>query len=67
MVLANLYGPNKDDPDFNFDVFSRLDTFDPSRLIIAGDMNVALGPLDYRGSHPTHGNVNSCKAVVSYG
>ena len=65
VVLANLYGPNKDDPDFYFDVFSRLDTFDSSRLIIAGDMNVALGPLDCRGSRPTHGNVDSFKALLS--
>jgi exonuclease III len=34
-------------------------------LIIAGDLNVALGPLDYRGSRPSHSNNNSCKALIS--
>ena len=28
-----------------------------SHLLVAGDMNVALGPLDYKGSRPTHSNI----------
>ena len=47
MILVNLYGPNKDDPDFYFEVFAKLDNLDLSRLIIAGDLNVVLGPLHY--------------------
>ena len=65
VILVNVYGPNKDDPDFYFNLFSRLDNLDASRLIISGDLNVALGPLDYHGSRLTHSNVNSCKALLS--
>ena len=42
-----------------------MDNLDASRLIISGDLNVALGPLDYHGSRLTHSNVNSCKALLS--
>ena len=34
-------------------------------MLIAGDLNVALGPLDYRGSCSEHRNINSRKALVS--
>ena len=66
LILVNIYAPNKDDPDFFFDVFARLDNINPSHLLVAGDMNVALGPLDYRGSRPTHSNINSCNALRGY-
>ena len=65
VILVNLYGPNNDEPEFYFDVFSKLDNFDSSRMLIAGDLNVALGPLDYRGSCSEHRNINSRKALVS--
>ena len=65
LVLVNIYGPNKDDPDFFFDVFARLDNINHSHLLVAGDMNVALGPLDYKGSRPTHSNINSRNALHS--
>ena len=45
--------------------FSKLDHLDSSRLVLAGDLNVALGSLDYRGSRPIHGNGNSRKALIS--
>ena len=64
MIFVNLYGPNKDDPDFYFDVFAKLDNPDSSRLIIAGDVNVALGPLDYQGSRPAYSNKNASEALV---
>ena len=63
--LVNIYGPNQDDPDFYFDTFSKLNHLDSSRLVLAGDLNVALGPLDYRGSRASHGNENSRKALMS--
>ena len=65
VILVNLYGPNNDDPEFYFDVFSKLDNFDSSRMLIAGDLNVALGPLDYRGSCLEHKNISSRKALLS--
>jgi exonuclease III len=59
LILVNVYGPNKDDPDFFIDLFSKLDNMDSSRLVIAGDLNIALGPLDYQGSLSSHSNTNS--------
>ena len=50
LILVNVYAPNKDDPDFFLDLFSILDNMDSSRLLVAGDFNIALGPLDYHGS-----------------
>ena len=37
IVLVNIYAPNKDDPDFFFDVFARLDNINQSHLLVAGD------------------------------
>ena len=59
LILVNVYAPNKDDPDFFLDLFSILDNMDSSRLLVAGDFNIALGPLDYHGSLARHSNVNS--------
>ena len=55
----------QDDPDFYFEVFAKLDNLDSSRLIVAGDLNVALAPLDYQGSCPAHSNKNASEALVS--
>ena len=65
LVLVNIYAPNKDDPDFFFDVFARLDNINQSHLLVAGDMNVALDHLDYKGTRPTHSNINSRNALNS--
>ena len=61
VILVNVYAPNNDDPDFFLDLFAtlELEDFDFSRLIIAGDFNIALGPLDYHGTQSCHSNVNS--------
>ena len=44
---------------FSLIFFSILDNMDSSRLLVAGDFNIALGPLDYHGSLARHSNVNS--------
>ena len=49
-LLANIYAPNKDDPEFFLDVFNRLDQTGIDRKIIAGDFNTVLDEtLDRRG------------------
>ena len=63
VVLTNIYGPNNDDPQFYLDVFAHLDQFDGSSLIVAGDLNLALSDLDYRGSRNCHSNINSSDMV----
>ena len=46
-------------------VFAGLDNINPPHLLVAGDMNVAFGSLDYTGSHPIHSNINSHNALNS--
>lgn len=48
--MVNIYGPNNDDSDFFLDVFSKIDDVDSTNLIVGGDLNLAIGPLDYKGS-----------------
>ena len=45
VVLANIYAPNDDNPQFYLDVFAHLDRFDQSCLIVGGDLNLVLGDL----------------------
>ena len=62
LILVNVYAPNNDDPNFFLDLFAVLDNMqnlNSSRLIVAGDCNFCLGPLDYKGSQSHHSNVNS--------
>ena len=68
VILVNVYAPNNNDPDFFLDLFAtlELDDFDFSWLIIAGDFNIALGPLDYHGTQSCYSNVNS-RNQSSYG
>lgn len=64
IVLTNVYGPNNDDPNFFLDMFTQIDKFDAFNLVIAGDFNAVLGPLDYQGSQPHHSNKKS-KEIIS--
>ena len=58
-ILVNVYGPNNDDPNFFLNSFAEIDKFDDSNLIVGGDFNAVLGPLDYRGSQSHHSNKKS--------
>ena len=59
IILVNVYGPNNDDPNFFLNLFAEIDKFDDSNLIVGGDFNAVLGPLDYRGSQSHHSNKKS--------
>ena len=65
VVLANIYAPNDDNPQFYLDVFAYLERFDQSCLIVGGDLNLVLGDLDYSGSRVCHSNVRSRDMVTS--
>ena len=56
VTLVNIYAPNNDDPDFLLEVFAEMDKFDNSSLIIGGDFNAVIGPLDYQGTRQQHSN-----------
>jgi len=64
LVLVNVYAPNNDDPDFFLDVFARIDQFNKPPLIIAGDFNAVLGPLDYQGSQNKHSNIKASEMLA---
>ena len=57
VTLVNIYAPNNDDPDFLLEVFAEIDKFDNSALIIGGDFNAVIGPLDYQGTRQRHSNI----------
>ena len=39
-TLANIYGPNKDDPDFFSFVFDNIHSSSQDNLLLGGDFNV---------------------------
>ena len=41
-LLANVYAPNKDDPEFIEDIFKEIYRFTPDFIILGGDLNLAL-------------------------
>ena len=57
--IINVYAPNQDDPDFFLDLFSNFDDCDQANVILGGDLNLAMGPLDYQGSRVEHCNSRS--------
>ena len=62
VVLVNIYAPNND-PEFFLDVFAKVDQLDCSSLIVGGDFNAVLGPLDYQGTRHHHSNINVSKTI----
>ena len=45
-VIVNIYGPNEDKPVFYADLYKQLFEMDQSNVIIGGDLNMILSPLD---------------------
>ena len=56
LTLINVYAPNNDDPNFLLEVFAEADKIDNPFLIVGGDFNSVIGPLDYQGSREHHSN-----------
>ena len=59
LILVNVYGPNHDNPDFFLEVFSKVDKLKYASIICAGDFNIVMGRLDYRGGRDTHTNIKA--------
>ena len=57
--LINIYAPNQDSPDFFLDLFFKIGDNDCTNLVVGGDLNIAVGPLDYKGSCSQHSNVKA--------
>ena len=55
LTLANIYAPNKDDPNFFCEVFKQLDKCDFQDKILVGDFNMVMNVgLDCKGSDYYH-------------
>ena len=44
---------------FLLTVFGQLEEIGNYNIIIAGDLNIAVGPLDYKGTRDHHSNVHA--------
>lgn len=42
IILANIYGPKEDDPDFFKNLHDHLQDFEGDWIIIGGDLNLVL-------------------------
>ena len=57
LCLANVYGPNVDNPSFYSNLFNQLQSFSTSDIILGGDFNLVLNnDLDKLGGSPQHIN-----------
>ena len=63
LTLVNIYAPNSDDSNFLLDVFAEVDKLDNSFLLIGGDFNAVIGPLDYQGTRQQHCNVKASDTI----
>ena len=57
LTLANIYAPNKDDPNFFDTFFDRLSCFKCDDVAIGGDFNLVLEKGKKNGIAGTHQNV----------
>ena len=64
-TIANIYGPNKDSPDFYKKVDGELDNFHCVNIIYGGDLNCVLNlSLDKKGGR-SHTNFKSQKEIFN--
>ena len=56
ITLANIYGPNSDQPDFFREVFTKINEIGNQEKIVAGNFNTLMSALDKKGGPPTHLN-----------
>ena len=57
ILLVNVYGPNRDDPQFYLELNERLKQLNIPNIIAAGDWNLVLDPtLDYFNYKRIHNN-----------
>ena len=65
-LLGNVYGPNKDDPEFFYQFLARVQAYTADYLLLGGDFNTVLDYTVDRSNMLKHGNngaaeyINSC-------
>lgn len=62
LIFANVYAPNWDDPNFFKSFFNKIPDISSHYLVLGGDFNCWLGPLDRSSSRPARQS-NSSKIV----
>lgn len=65
IVLANVYAPNEDKPEFFNEVMAKVNTCESTEHIMCGDFNLALNPLLDRENTCSNNN-NAMKIVHNY-
>lgn len=58
IILANIYAPNTDDPNFFQNLFLILSTL-PGKCVVAGDFNCALDPVKDKSSGAVESHIGS--------
>nr|CAB3264531.1 pol-like protein [Phallusia mammillata] len=66
LTIANIYGPNNDNPDFFNIFFTRLISAADGDMIVGGDFNVILNSTLDKNRGPPHANKNSRVTVQAY-
>ena len=70
-ILANIYGPNEDDPEFFERLFERLSNLHSPNVLIIGDFNVTINPLidnlNYRQRRNEQARHKLIEMMESYG
>ena len=65
-LLGNVYGPNKDDPEFFYRFLARVQAYTADYLLLGGDFNTVLDYTVDQSNMLKHGNngaaeyINSC-------
>ena len=54
IILANIYGPNNDNPIFFQNLFHDLEIYQEFPTVLGGDYNICLDKLDKTGGRPFH-------------
>nr|CAB3264543.1 pol-like protein [Phallusia mammillata] len=66
LTLANVYGPNKDDPDFFNKFFADVITFGDGDIVLGGDFNIILNENLDKSPGAPHANRHSRATVQAH-
>ena len=67
LCIANIYGPNVDDPSFFHSFFTALSAYSDTTLIVGGDFNLVLNPeIDRLSRAGSYRNWQSADIIKQY-
>ena len=65
ITITNIYGPNRDSPNFYSNIKNRMEQYNDSSHIMCGDFNLVLDPTKDYENYSNVNNQNSRKEVLS--